>query len=100
MSKDKKYGKKLEEGKINELINYLLSQNAHIILVPHSFHKTDILANDVHFLEKFLRNNENISLCENLQESYAIYRQKKADIVLAQRLHAIILAQVYQIPFV
>jgi polysaccharide pyruvyl transferase WcaK-like protein len=35
-----------------------------------------------------------------MQETYDFYKNKKLDIVLAQRLHSIILSQVYEIPFV
>ena len=35
-----------------------------------------------------------------MQETYKYYSEKKVDIVLAQRLHSIILSQVYEIPFI
>jgi exopolysaccharide biosynthesis predicted pyruvyltransferase EpsI len=36
----------------------------------------------------------------NIKETYSFYKEKKLDIVLAQRLHSIILSQVYEIPFI
>jgi len=40
------------EEKIIELIKYFLKKDAEIILIPHSFHKTDKKANDYLFLNK------------------------------------------------
>ena len=103
------------EEKIIEIIKYLLENNAEIILIPHSFHKTDIKANDYIFLKKcrdvslkHLNNNSEssselqnkISICKNMQESYRIYTEKKIDLNLASRLHSIILSQVYEIDFI
>lgn len=103
------------EEKIIEIIKYLLENNAEIILIPHSFHKTDIKANDYIFLKKcrdvslkHLNNNSEssselqnkISICKNMQESYRIYTEKKIDLNLASRLHSIILSQVYKINFI
>jgi polysaccharide pyruvyl transferase WcaK-like protein len=90
----------LEEGKINELITYLLKKNAEVILLPHSFHKTDILANDYSFLSKFLRINEKIRIINSMEEVYKKYIYKEFDISIAMRLHSIILSQIYWIPFV
>ncbi len=93
-------GDKLEEGRINEIINYILEQWGQVILLPHSFHKIDRLANDYLFLSKFLRINEKIRIISSMEEVYKKYIYKEFDICLAMRLHSIILSQVYEIPFV
>jgi polysaccharide pyruvyl transferase WcaK-like protein len=43
---------------------------------------------------------KDIEIACSMQETYDFYKNKKLDIVLAQRLHSIILSQVYEIPFV
>lgn len=98
--KSDKISEGIEEWKINELITYLLNRNTEIILLPHSFHKTDISANDYIFLNKFLRINEKIRIVGSMEEVYNKYIYKEFDICLAMRLHSIILSQVYGIPFV
>ena len=95
-----KLSARMEEWKINEIINYVLWSGWKVILMPHSFHKTDIFANDYLFLKNFLRDNENISICKSMSETYNIYISKKIDICLSMRLHSIILSQVYEIPFI
>ena len=100
-NKNEKLDAKLEEGKINEIINYILKNNWKIILLPHSFHKTDILANDYVFLQKFFKNNNNnISICSSMEETYEFYKNKQIDICISMRLHSMILSQVYNIPFI
>lgn len=89
-----------EEWKINELINYILKQWWEVILLPHSFHKKDKVANDFLFLNKFLRINEKIRIISNMQDVYSKYIYREFDICLAMRLHSIILSQVYWIPFI
>lgn len=90
----------LEDWKINELITYLLKKKAEVILLPHSFHKTDSIANDYLFLNKFLRINEKIRIISSMEEVYKKYIYKEFDICFAMRLHSIILSQVYSIPFI
>jgi polysaccharide pyruvyl transferase WcaK-like protein len=91
---------KKEEEKINAIIDYLLEKKAKVILLPHSFHKTDDLANDFKFLNKFLRINEPILIADSMEDVYSKYIYREFDICLAMRLHSIILSQVYEIPFV
>jgi len=90
---------KMEEGKINELINYILKNNWEIIFLPHSFHKTDIQANDYEFLIKFIWKKW-INISSSILETYNYYKENKIDICLSMRLHSMILSQVYNIPFV
>jgi len=109
---------------IIEIIKYFLEKKSEIILIPHSFHKTDEKANDFIFFEEILKTIKNspiipfkkgdedksrdvwqkhldrIYICKNMQESYKIYTNKKIDLNLASRLHSIILSQVYEIPFI
>ena len=75
-----------------------------LIFVPHSFHKTDELANDFVWLDNLKKQleiecNTEIKICANMKESYEVYTEKKVDFIFAQRLHSIILSQVYSIPF-
>ncbi|PZM84976.1 hypothetical protein DLH72_02570 [Candidatus Gracilibacteria bacterium] len=89
---------RMEEGKIREIINFLEKSGAKVILVPHSFHKNDPKANDYDFLKKFA--SDSVKILENMQEVYDIYKNKKMDLCLAMRLHSMVLAQVYEIPYV
>jgi polysaccharide pyruvyl transferase WcaK-like protein len=98
--KVEKLGDKFEEWKINELINYILKKWWEVILLPHSFHKTDSIANDYVFLSKFLRLNEKIRIISSIEDVYSKYIYKEMDLCLAMRLHSIILSQVYEIPFI
>jgi polysaccharide pyruvyl transferase WcaK-like protein len=70
-----------------------------IVLLPMSFHPSDYQANDYYFLKGFL--SEKIVLWgDSIGEIYKNFTEKKIDICIAMRLHAIILSQVYQIPFI
>ena len=91
---------KLEEWKINELINYILWKWWKVLLLPHSFHKTDFLANDYVFLNNFIKKWKDISIVSSMKDVYKAYIKKEFDICLAMRLHSIILSQVYEIPFI
>ena len=94
------------------ILEYIIDNWGELIFIPHSFHKTDILANDYIFLSNFFKklqskyweqishNKIKISICKTLEESYWVYKTKKIDINFAQRLHSIILSQVYGIEFV
>jgi hypothetical protein len=66
--------------------------------LPHSFHKTDILANDFEFLKQFL--NSDVEIAENMQEVYDFYKNKKMDLCISMRLHSMILSQVYEINYI
>jgi polysaccharide pyruvyl transferase WcaK-like protein len=68
--------------------------------LPHSFHKTDKIANDYLFLNKFLKINEKVRIVNSMEDVYSKYIYKEFDICLAMRLHSMILSQVYKIPFV
>ncbi|NUJ97956.1 polysaccharide pyruvyl transferase family protein [Candidatus Gracilibacteria bacterium] len=85
---------------IKNILGFILSAGAReVLLLPHSFHKTDIQANDKIFLEQFV--GEDIIIGgENIKKIYEIYKNKQIDICFCMRLHSIILCQVYKIPFI
>lgn len=88
-----------EKNNIEKIIEKILKNNWKIILIPHSFHKTDLKANDFIFLNHFAK-KYNLEICKTMEESYEVYTKQKIDFCLAMRLHSIILSQVYKIPFV
>jgi polysaccharide pyruvyl transferase WcaK-like protein len=65
-----------------------------------------MVSNDYIFLKQFLRKEtlekypKKISISKSMEETYNYYKEKKIDICLAQRLHSIILSDVYEIPFI
>ncbi len=79
-----------------ELCSYIESQGGAIVFLPHSFHTTDIQANDYEFMKQFLTPSRKI--CENMQEVYEMYQKHEVDVILSMRLHSIILSYVYDIP--
>jgi len=85
---------------IKEMIEFIQKQWWKIILLPHSFHKSDILSNDFAWMEHIQNKTKKVWITKNMLETYEIYTEKKVDIVFAQRLHSIILSQVYEIPFI
>jgi polysaccharide pyruvyl transferase WcaK-like protein len=88
--------------RVLSVLRYLLKMWAHLVFIPHSFHKTDSTANDYVFLS-WLKAQiwiKWISICKNMNESYRCYKYHQVDMVLAQRLHSIILSEVYWIPFI
>ena len=93
-----------------ELIEYLIQKRAKIILLPHSFHKHDHKSNDLIFFinllaehyksdEDFLEKH-NIQIAHSIEETYSAYTEKSLDIIFASRLHALILARSYKIPYI
>ncbi len=88
--------KKYEQN-IKEILNYIVANGWELVYLPHSFHESDTNANDYEFLQ-WLWIKWYIS--ESMKETYGFYLQKKIDICLAQRFHAMILSEVYDIPFV
>lgn len=90
---------RMEEWRIREVINYLVWEWAQVVLLPHSFHDSDDLANDLLFLINFVWES-GVSIKQNMFEVYDAYKNKEIDICIAMRLHSIILSHVYEIPFV
>ncbi len=93
------------EADLIDILSQIIEKGWDLIFIPHSFHASDTLANDFIFLEKikiFLEKkfNKQFFIASNLEESYETYTQKKIDINLAQRLHAIILSYTYEINFI
>ena len=85
---------------IKEIIEFIQKSWAKVIFIPHSFSKQDILSNDFEWMKLVASKLKNLEIAWTMQETYDFYRNKKLDLVLAQRLHSIILSQVYEIPFV
>jgi len=82
---------------IKKVLKYIVSEGWKLVYLPHSFHESDREANDYEFLK-----NLDIDgyVSESMKETYSFYLQKKIDICLAQRFHAMILSEVYGIPFI
>lgn len=91
----KSWSEQIEVAMIKELFRFVQDAWGKVILLPHSFHPTDIKANDYEFLKQFW-----YIISESMQETYEYYIGNKLDIVFAQRLHSMILAEAYQIPYV
>ncbi len=85
---------------MKEIIEIIQKKWAKVILLPHSFHKTDILSNDFAWMKHIQSKTVNVEITKNMLNTYNMYWEKKVDIIFAQRLHSIILSQVYEIPFV
>ena len=85
---------------IKEIIEFIQKSWAKIVFLPHSFSKQDILSNDFEWMKLIASKLKGIEIAWSMQETYDFYKNKKLDIVLAQRLHSIILSQVYEIPFI
>lgn len=85
---------------IKDLLEFLKGKWAKIILLVHSFHKTEISANDYIWMNKFKNSIFWIKITNSLEETYNYYKEKKIDIILAQRLHSIILAHTYDIQYI
>lgn len=90
---------RMEEWRIREVINYLVWEWAQVVLLPHSFHDSDDLANDFLFLTNFVWETW-VSIKQDMNEVYEAYKNKEIDICIAMRLHSIILSHVYEIPFI
>lgn len=90
----------LEKLMVAEFFHFILEKWAReIVLIPHSFHPTDNIANDRVFLDRFLWEKVVIAW-ETLEEVYSVYKEKRMDLCIAMRLHSIILSSVYKIPFI
>lgn len=87
-----------EKELINEIIEFILNSGWKVILLPHSFHTSDDVANDLKFLSQFIK--PWIEITSSIKKTYEIYTQKKIDFCLSMRLHSMILSQVYGINFI
>lgn len=88
-----------EQQLIWKVVKYLIKTWAKVVLLPHSFHKVDLHANDYEFLQEFVWDT-NVSITKNMQETYVNYKEKRIDFCISMRLHSMILSQVYGIPFI
>jgi len=85
---------------IKEIIEFIQKSWWKVFFLPHSFSKQDILSNDFEWMKLIANKLKDIKIAWNMKETYEFYTEKKLDIILAQRLHSIILSQVYKIPFI
>lgn len=83
---------------INEIIEFVLNSGWKVVLLPHSFHTWDEVANDLKFLSQFIKHW--VEITSSMTETYEIYTQKKIDFCLSMRLHSMILSQVYGVNFI
>ncbi len=91
----KSWSEQIEIAMIKELLSFIQRSWWNIILLPHSFHPNDLQANDYEFLKQF-----QYPIAESMQDTYQYYTNNTLDIVLAQRLHSMILSEVYEIPYI
>lgn len=97
----KSKNKKLEILIIKEFLEFLEKKNVKkIYFLPHSFNKTDKLANDFIWMKDIQKIFPNVELIKSIKDVYSFYRQKKLDVIFASRLHSIILSYVYDIFFI
>ena len=85
---------------IKEIIEFIQSSWGSVVLLPHSFHKIDLISNDYSWMKFIQERASNVEITSSMKETYDVYKNRKVDIVLAQRLHSVILSQVYEIPFI
>jgi polysaccharide pyruvyl transferase WcaK-like protein len=98
------------EQKIIQVIEFLIQKWAKVIILPHSFHKYDEASNDLIFFKNLLLEyyeitdfnliDNKLKLSHSLDETYNYYREEWLDLILASRLHSIILSKVYKIPYI
>ncbi len=87
---------RIERLLIEELCWYIEKSGWSVVFIPHSFHESDLMANDYEFLHQFL--NYDREIYASMWEVYTAYNHKMLDIVISMRLHSIILSYVYDIP--
>lgn len=88
-----------EDDKImKDIITYILKKKWEVVLLPTSFHKTNIASNDFTYMNKYAQKH-NVTITKSMWETYNYFKKKKVDIVFAMRLHSIILSQTYNIPY-
>lgn len=87
-----------EEKNTKELIDFILKSWWKVLLLPHSFHQIDTLANDYLFLESFVK--KWVSIAENMKVVYDAYRKNKIDLCISMRYHSMVLSYIYWIDFV
>ena len=81
---------------ILQTIRKLTNQWYQILLLPHSLHPTDEVAHDGYYLQDFLL--PWVSTTQTIEQTLAAYQ--KCHIILAMRLHSMILSVVHHIPFI
>ncbi len=67
-----------------------------IVLLPHSLHPDDETSHDGYYLQKFLY--PGVEIAQSIEHTLDTYSE--ADLVIAMRLHSMILSHVMKKPFV
>lgn len=86
----------LNDEVIKELIKKLIARGYEILLLPHSLHPTDEASHDGYYLQDFLF--PGVMTTQSIEQTLEAY--KKCHIIISMRLHSMILALTYHIPFV
>ncbi len=86
---------KMQQLMIEELCQCIEKAGGKILFLPHSFHKTDLIANDYLFMKQFL--NLEREIYADIWEVYTVYNHKMLDCIITMRLHSIILSYIYGI---
>lgn len=81
---------------ISELCDFIEEKGGKILFLPHSIHPSDSIANDLQFMQQFLKPGREI--VSSLDGVYSHYIEKKIDMMISMRLHSIVLSYVYDIP--
>lgn len=81
---------------IEKIITFLMAHGYEPLLLNHSFHPDNPIANDDTFL-KDLKEKYQLHSTGNIHETLLVY--KKLDFVIGMRLHSLILSLVHAIPF-
>ncbi|MCH2188823.1 polysaccharide pyruvyl transferase family protein [Candidatus Gracilibacteria bacterium] len=89
---------KKEEKQITEMIHIIEKAGGKVFLLPHSFHKMDVLANDLIFLSQFYKKKHEFTT--HLSGAYEAYSQNKIDMCISMRYHSMVLSRIYGIDYV
>lgn len=81
---------------IEKIITFLMAHEYEPVLLSHSFHEDNRVANDALFLAP-LQTKYSLHATKNIQETLETY--KELEFVIGMRLHSLILAFVHAIPF-
>ncbi len=92
----RKWYLKDEEENIKQMILFLARKWYHIILMTHSLHQSDTIANDYAFLKPFAK-TYNIQITKSMSETIEAY--KRLDYMIWMRFHSMILSIINNIPF-
>lgn len=89
---------KKEDKKIQGIIDLIEEKWWTVFLLPHSFHKLDVLSNDLVFLSQFYKKQHKFTT--HLQWAYDAYAKGQIDMCISMRYHSMVLSKVYGIDYV